>query len=230
MRTWVVSILLLAAACSTLPRDPERTSDRARQGLVRVGLIENPPWVVRTAGEPAGAEVELARRFAARFGARPQWFWGGEQQHMEALRRFELDLVVGGLDDRTPRAKTVGLTRPYFDERVAIGVPPSAPWPTRLAHVTIATEAGDETAGYLRKKDAEPQRVASLKGASGPVAAPDWRLERLGFVPPNLELLTRKHVMATPPGENGWLKLLGDFLYEQRGEIRGLLQREESQQ
>ena len=36
--------------------------------------------------------------------------------------------------------------------------------------------------------------------------------------------------IATPPGENGWLKLLGDFLYEQRGEVRGLLQREEPQQ
>ena len=66
--------------------------------------------------------------------------------------------------------------------------------------------------------------MGTLKGANGPVAGPDWRLERLGFVPTNLELLRRKHVMATPPGENGWLKLLGDFLYEQRGEVRGLLQ------
>src|SRR4051812_682644 len=114
MRTPVVSILMLAAACSTLPRDPERTSDRVRHNVVRVGLVENPPWVVRTAGEPGGAEVELARRFASRMGATPQWFWGGEQQHMEALRRFELDLVVGGLDDRTPWAKTVGITRPDF--------------------------------------------------------------------------------------------------------------------
>jgi polar amino acid transport system substrate-binding protein len=230
MRTSVVSILLVATACNTLPRDAEHTSDRARQGLVRVGLVENPPWVVRTAAEPAGAEVELVRRFAGRFGARPQWFWGGEQQHMQALRRFELDLVVGGFDDRTPWAKTVGFTRPYFEERVAIGVAPSAPWPTKLKHVTVSTEAGDETAGYLRKKDAEPQRVGSLKGVSGPVAAPDWRLERLGFVPTNLALLTRKHIMATPPGENGWLRALGDFLYEQRGEVRGLLQKEERQQ
>jgi polar amino acid transport system substrate-binding protein len=230
MRTSVVSILLLAAACNTLPRDPERTSERARQGVMRVGLVEDPPWVVRTAGEPAGAEVELVRRFAGRLGANPQWFWGSEQQHMEALRRFELDLVIAGLDDRTPWKKTVGITRPYYEERVAIGVPPSTPWPTKLAHVTVATEAGDETAGYLRKKNAEPQRVGSLKGASGPVAAPAWRLERLGFVPTNLVLLTRKHIMATPPGENGWLKLLGDFLYDQRAEIRGLLQREEAHQ
>jgi len=32
--------------------------------------------------------------------------------------------------------------------------------------------------------------------------------------------------MVTPPGENAWLRTLGDFLYEQRGEIRGLLERE----
>ena len=77
MRRSIVSIVLLAAGCSTLPRDAEHTSDRARQGQVRVGLVENPPWVVRTAGEPAGAEVELVRRFAGRLGAQPQWFWGG---------------------------------------------------------------------------------------------------------------------------------------------------------
>ena len=229
MRPFLVSILLFAAACSSLPRDPERTTERVRQGVVRAGLVENPPWVVRTAGEPAGVEVELVRRFAGSLGAKPQWFWGGEQQHMEALRRFELDLVVGGLDDRTPWKKAVGITRPYYEERVAIGVAPSAPWPAKLAHLSVATEAGDETAAYLRKRNAEPQRVGTLKGVSGPVAAPDWRLERLGFVHTNLELLTRNHVMATAPGENGWVKLLGDFLFEQRAEIRGLLQREEVQ-
>jgi len=44
------------------------------------------------------------------------------------------------------------------------------------------------------------------------------------------ETLTRKHVMATAPGENGWLTLLGDFLSEQRAEVKGLLQKEESRQ
>jgi polar amino acid transport system substrate-binding protein len=227
MRALVVSVLVLGAGCSTLPRDPERTSERVRGGVVRVGLVENPPWVIRTAGEPGGAEVELARRFASRMGSRPQWFWGGEGQHMEALRRFELDLVIGGLDDRTPWAKSVGTTRPYFEERVLIGVRASAPWPTKLAHVAVATEAGDETAAYLEKNDAEPQRVASLRGAAGPVAAPDWRLESLGFVPTNLELLTRRHIMAIAPGENAWLTRLGDFLYEQRGEVRTLLSKEQ---
>src|SRR3954451_16104876 len=81
---------------------------------MRVCLVENPQWVVRGMGEPVGPEVDLAHLFASRFAARPQWFWGGEQKHMEALRRFELDLVVGGLDDRTPWPKSVGITRPDF--------------------------------------------------------------------------------------------------------------------
>ena len=53
----IVSILVVATACSSLPRDPEGTLERVRHGALRVGLVENPPWVVRTAGEPQGAEV-----------------------------------------------------------------------------------------------------------------------------------------------------------------------------
>jgi polar amino acid transport system substrate-binding protein len=115
-RLLLILLSILPAACASLPRDPENTLQRVQSsGRVRVGLVENPPWVVRTAGEPAGAEVELVRRFASELGATPEWYWGGEEQHLEALERFELDLVVVGLTDKTPWAQTVGLTRPYFN-------------------------------------------------------------------------------------------------------------------
>src|SRR5215213_6559465 len=89
----LVMIVFGSAACADLPRDPQNTLQRIRDSRqMRIGLVENPPWVIRTGGEPAGAEVELARRFAAELGATPEWFWGGEQKHLEALERFELDL------------------------------------------------------------------------------------------------------------------------------------------
>lgn len=223
----MVSILLLTAGCGSLPRDPEHTLERARNGRVRVGLVENPTWVIRTQSEPAGAEVELARAFAGSIGAQPQWFWGGEQEHMQALQRFELDLVIGGLDDRNPWLKKVGVTRPYFEDRVLVGAAPGAAFPDTLKNLAVAAEAGDEVAGLLRKKDARPLRVGQVDGSHGPIAAPDWELERLGFVPTRFELLKRKHVIATPPGENAWLQRLGDFLYDRRSEIRGLLQAQE---
>src|SRR5919199_5046023 len=122
-RLWAAFVLCaLTAACANLPRDPKGTLRRVQGGRLRVGLVEHPPWVVRTEGEPAGAEVALVRQFASELNASPEWYWGGEQQHMEALERFELDLVAGGLTDDTPWSKYVGLTSPYYENRIAVGV------------------------------------------------------------------------------------------------------------
>jgi len=147
-------VCALCAACAGLPRDAEGTLRRVEGGRLRVGLVENPPWVVRTQGEPAGAEVELVRRLAAELHAQPEWRWGGEQKHMEALENFQLDIVVGGITKKTAWSKYVGLTSPY------------------------------------------------------------------------VEVNKEKHVMAVPPGENGWLVRVEEFLGWQRGEVKSLLQTE----
>jgi polar amino acid transport system substrate-binding protein len=222
----IVVSCLLALSCAGLPRDPEGTLRRVQGGRLRVGLVEHPPWVVRTAGEPAGVEVELVRRFAAELNATPEWHWGGEQRHMEALERFELDLVVGGVTKSTPWSKYVGLTGPYFEETYAVGFPATAAPPKELKGVSVAVREGDPVAYYLAKEDAVPVRVADLKGAGGPAAAATWELEGLGLVPSDRELHAEKHVMAVAPGENGFLKRLEEFLSRQRPEVKGLLQKE----
>src|SRR4051812_48363245 len=82
-------LILANLACGPLPRDPEKTSERVQQERqLRVGVVENPPWVICAGNEPAGIEVELVRKFAASLGASPKWFWGSGQKHMEALERF----------------------------------------------------------------------------------------------------------------------------------------------
>lgn len=100
-----------------------------QQKRMRVGLVENAPWVRHGQGDPSGAEVQLVRDFATSLGAAPEWFWGGEQQHLEALERFELDLVIGGLDASTPWAQKIGLTRQYYTERILVGIPAGTPNP-----------------------------------------------------------------------------------------------------
>jgi polar amino acid transport system substrate-binding protein len=223
----IVASCLLTVACASLPRDPEGTLRRVQGGRLRVGLVEHPPWVVRTEGEPTGAEVELVRRFAAELNATPEWHWGGEQRHMEALERFELDLVVGGVTDQTPWSKYVGLTGPYFEETYAVGFPASAAPGKELKGLSVAVREGDPVAYYLAEEDAVPVRVADLTQAGGgPVAAPVWELERMGLVPSGGELHSEKHVMAVPPGENGFLKRLEEFLARERPRVRELLQKE----
>lgn len=144
-------------------------------------MVENPPWVIRTAGsdeEPAGAEVELVRRFAAEIGAVPEWFWGGEQQHFESLERFELDLVAGGFNDSTPWTNRVGLTSRYFQNRILIGFPASMSSLTDIKGRQIATKNGEAISAFLEKKEAIPVRVNDFSSIQNlPVAADEWQLE-----------------------------------------------------
>jgi polar amino acid transport system substrate-binding protein len=121
-RFLIVALALLVLPFSRgaggFPRDPEGTSDRVHGGTLRVGLVENRPWVVRENDAPGGIEGDLVRKLAQELGAKPEWHWSGEQAHMEALERFELDLVVGGITKQTPWKKTVGLTDTFFEKHV----------------------------------------------------------------------------------------------------------------
>lgn len=165
-----VTVSAFTAACG-IPRDPAHTFERVRRyHQVRVGLSENPPWVVHAAGAPAGAEVELIRQFSSEIGATPEWVWGTEQRHMQALERFELDLVAAGLEKSTPWKKSVGVTRPYFEERVLVGVPRSMKAPDRLDGMTVAVKSGDPAAAILLREHAAPQRVPELFPGTGAVA------------------------------------------------------------
>jgi ABC-type amino acid transport substrate-binding protein len=155
VKTSFLAVLLALAGCGPFPRDPEKTLEHVKGGTLRVGLVENPPWVVRRAGKPAGVEVALVQKLADELGAKPEWHWGGEQAHMEALEKFELDLLAGGITRKTEWRKKVGLTSAYLDDQ-------------------------------------------------------------------------EKHGLATPPGENGWIKLLDEFLHSHAEEARQLLQEEEA--
>lgn len=157
VRSFLIIFLLLGLSCANLPRDPKETLRQVHSRPIRVGTVENPPWVVRNGAEPAGVEVELIRNFASQLGTTVEWHSGGEQQQLEALGDYQLDVVVGGLTDQTPWSKYVALTSPYFEEE------------------------------------------------------------------------SSNHVIAVPPGENGFVKRMDEFLFTKRFEIRNLMQREVTQ-
>jgi len=225
---WLLVIILaqcaLAAGCERLPRDPESTLQHVEGGRLRIGVVERPPWVVRNAEQPQGAEVELARRFASELGATPDWHWGSEGQHLQALEYYELDLVIGGITDETPWSKYVGLTGPYFEETLTVGVPAATPPPKQVEGMQVYARSGEPIMAYLKKKGAAPVAVEDLSQAGGAVAAPRWKIEQLGLVGTDVVLHTEKHVMAVPPGENGFLKRLEEFLHRQRPQVKNLLQ------
>jgi hypothetical protein len=80
---------------------------------MRVGVAIHPPWTTDSAGTFGGVEPALVRALARELRAEVAWTPGGESVLLPRLHKRELDIVIAGLDDATPWAKSVGVTRPY---------------------------------------------------------------------------------------------------------------------
>lgn len=107
-------IFLLTACGIQVPADPHGTLDRVQNGVMRVGITENRPWVVvDEAAQPSGSEPELISEFARQLGSQIEWTNASEAVLLDALERGELDLVAGGFLEDTPWAEKGATTRPY---------------------------------------------------------------------------------------------------------------------
>lgn len=114
LSAWFAPLLLALAGCTDYPRDPERTTERVESGVMRVGVVHDPPFVrLRGAGAPRGAEVEFARALARSLDARVAWVAGGHDALLVDLEEYRLDLVLGGLSADTPWKERVALIRPF---------------------------------------------------------------------------------------------------------------------
>lgn len=145
-RAWIVAGVILAAMLARLasfvvlvasgcgvPRDPDGTLERVRGGVLRVGVVDAPPWVIFETGQPPrGREVLAATRLAGSLGADVAWVAGGETRLMAAMQAGSLDLVIGGLIEDSPYRDEVGLTRAYLEcddgEHVFAGPPGENRW------------------------------------------------------------------------------------------------------
>jgi ABC-type amino acid transport substrate-binding protein len=87
--------------------------DHIQGGVVRVGVVEHPPWAVASARGVSGVEPTLVADLARQLHARPAWRLGAESELLEALHDRKLDIVVGGLTSDSPWKSEVALTRPY---------------------------------------------------------------------------------------------------------------------
>ena len=118
LRNWHTARLLLGLlliGCDSLPRDNAGALERVSGGELRVGVVENPPWVHWQDGAASGLEPELIASWAKSIDARVLWRQGSEGELVEALNRRELDVIAAGLDSTTPYAAKLALTQPYVD-------------------------------------------------------------------------------------------------------------------
>jgi polar amino acid transport system substrate-binding protein len=222
-------VLLLVAIVATgcqYPRDPDGTLNRVDGGVMRVGVTEADPWVLLEGDRPAGgAEVELARRFARDVGARIEWVQASEEELVEAAKEGQVDLIVGGLTNKSRWKKDVAFTRPYVETRAVVGIPADGSFPDDFAGVPVAAELGSEEEGLLAQKtEARVVPVTDLAPRAGrPAAVPHYLLDDLELTDSGTELDETKHVMAVKLGENAFLVRLERFLLNRQDEIERLL-------
>lgn len=213
----------IVIACN-LPRDSDGTLDRITGGTMRVGFVVDTPWVTDSSDGPGGVEPAFVRALARDLGARVQWTRGQQSQLLETLSGRELDLVVGGLDAKSPWKEKLALTRPYYTDTVLVADTAGAPLPPTIERVMVAVRQGDPVAAEIRKKKGTPRPVEDLASAKSLVAAPTWRLAQLGRTgSKRLELGQTQHVLAVPAGENAWLVRVEQTLYRAQDRVPTLL-------
>lgn len=217
-------LLLLAltmglAACG-LPNDPSSTTEKVRGGVLHVGVVESPPWLVRSSEAPhapaEGVDAELVKQFAADMDADIVWYWGSVREHAQALRQFELHLGAGNFTSGDPTLEGVATTRPYRDVIYHIGHRPGVDDSTPGA---IAVQRGSGLADAVDAAGYEVKLVRRLTRQPWVAARRDW-LQQHGYVLPEEDsddpLLRSRQVFALPPGENAFLMQMDTFLRQQK--------------
>lgn len=202
--------------CNDYPKDPANTLQQVHdRDTLRVGLLEHPPWIIKhTENKPGGVEAELVEGFSNQLGVVVKWIWGSAQSHFEALKRYELDVVVGGLIKSNPWGKHVGFSLPYFTSHTIVGVPPSHRMIRNINGVSVAVHY---QSGLYKKLESMGGRVKlreHLAESDMPIVTEEWEIKGMGFKPTDIQLRKRYHVIAVPPGENPMLVALENYLFK----------------
>ena len=119
---FLLALLLPLVAGCDYPMDAGGTLERIRgERLMRVGVSENPPFVIISEDSPGGIEPALVQKFAGRLGARIEWVRGAESSLAEALGKREIDLAIGGFTTDSPWLGDAGPTQPFLRDHVMLG-------------------------------------------------------------------------------------------------------------
>ena len=222
----IAAVFGVAVIGCNLPRDSDGSLDRIRGGTMRVGFVVDTPWVTDSTDGPGGVEPAFVRALARDLGSRVRWTRGPQSQLLETLSGRELDLVIGGLDAKSPWKQKLALTRPYYTDTVLVADTVGAPLPPTIERLTVAVRQGDPVAAEIRKKKGTPVPVEDLTSAKSLVAAPTWRLAQLGRTgSKRLQLAQTQHVLAAPPGENAWLMRVEQTLYSAQDRVPSFLRK-----
>lgn len=98
----LVALVSLAGCTMHIPNDPDDTLNRVHSGELVVGISHSPPWTdISKPDAPSGTEVELVEDFATSIDADVTWHAGGEEELMTMLKEDQLDMIIGGITEKS---------------------------------------------------------------------------------------------------------------------------------
>ena len=214
IRLWLCLAVTLLGACRDIPRDPHRTLERVRGGVLRVGLMVHKPWTAIIDGRPQGLEAALVEQLATSLGATVEWAEPRGDELFQALKEYRIDLVVGGITERSPWKDHVAFTRPYLRHRsAAVSLLPL----TSIKNQRVAVDEGAPEMDEVRQRGGIPvsRRVKPIAAAIEVKRA--WQVDPGEHVVARLE--ENRQVFAVPSGENAWLVHVDRFLRANSGDV-----------
>ena len=117
---FLVGAAALLGACGEIPRDSGALERIRSSGELRLGAIDDPPWITARTGTPGGHEAVIVQQFAADLGVRVRYVAGSEADLVEALHKREIDVLAAGWSAKAPYAKRVAVTQPYYKAEKAL--------------------------------------------------------------------------------------------------------------
>lgn len=111
---------LLLTGCEEYPQDTIGTLKDAQYDILKVGVVEHSPFVIRENGEWKGIEPALVEAFAKDIGAEVEWVAASESELVDMMEHYDIHLLIGGFEKSTLWKKKAALTNPYFAKRVLL--------------------------------------------------------------------------------------------------------------
>jgi len=113
----VLLAIMLAGAASAQAQTPPAPGESARvdairkAGVLRVGVVNNPPWLVQNtsgSGEPwMGSSWTLGKEFAQLLGVKVVPVQVSHETKVPALIANQMDIMIGPLNENAERAKII---------------------------------------------------------------------------------------------------------------------------
>lgn len=206
-----IAIIAILYSCD-IPKDPNKTFSKAKGDTLRVGIANSGARADFNNGKPKGIEVEIIKGFAESINTEIKWIPGSQQQIIDLLKEYQLDIAIGGFTKGSAFKKHAGFTNYYERVKIKIGAPAGVMLPSKAKNEEIAVKEGTEALAAVKKKNGIPVIYDSIPPKGIPLAATEKDLEKLNYNISKDHLQKSDYVIAIPKGENKLLQELENYL------------------